>query len=396
MSRREIDQALAGANPVGYKSVKSLEIGGRDDGLLDEILAGEPQDPARPAAPIPARRRSRWARPRYLAAIGGAAVAVAVVLIATGSSGVSPEQPAPAYGAELVRFAETSPLLLMGDPGWQVSYADERSPSEGELDFQHGPAPIPVEHVVQSASTGEMTGMLPARVRQRRAELNWQRGPLQSWVRDRAASAEVTTTAPVLGTTAQVFQYEGGSAGDRDITALWSEDGGVLEFRSAVPDMATFKRRLASLRHVDAETWLDAMPASLIQAADHGSAVAAMLKGIPLPPGFDPEQIPDAGLNTDRYQLGAAVSGAVAFTLFMDWAVARRNDDQAGVAAAIAALASASQWPVLREMSSQGAYGEVLEEFAAAMPSGEWAGRPLIGDVNSGLGCAEKGVQLSG
>ena len=71
--------------------------------------------------------------------------------------------------------------------------------------------------------------MLPARVRQRRAELNWRRGPLQSWVRDRAASAEVTTTAPVLGTTAQVFQYEGGSAGDRDITALWSEDGGVLE-----------------------------------------------------------------------------------------------------------------------------------------------------------------------
>jgi hypothetical protein len=28
------------------------------------------------------------------------------------------------------------------------------------------------------------------------------------------------------------------------------------------------------------------------------------------------------------------------------------------------------------------------------MPSGEWYGRPLVGDVNSGLGCDALGVKL--
>jgi hypothetical protein len=28
------------------------------------------------------------------------------------------------------------------------------------------------------------------------------------------------------------------------------------------------------------------------------------------------------------------------------------------------------------------------------MPSGDWYGRPLAGDVNSGLGCASLGVKL--
>ena len=36
-------------------------------------------------------------------------------------------------------------------------------------------------------------------------------------------------------------------------------------------------------------------------------------------------------------------------------------------------------------MEKQGGYPDVLYEYAAAMPSGEWYGRPLTGDVKGGF-----------
>ena len=46
-------------------------------------------------------------------------------------------------------------------------------------------------------------------VRGRSSQLAWRSGPLSMWVRDRAASSSLHTTARVLGTTAQVLQYRG-------------------------------------------------------------------------------------------------------------------------------------------------------------------------------------------
>ena len=57
-------------------------------------------------------------------------------------------------------------------------------------------------------------------------------------------------------------------------------------------------------------------------------------------------------------------------------------------------MATAKHWPILKEMAKDGAYPEVLLAFVKAMPSGRWYGRPLIGDVNEGLGCDGYGVKL--
>jgi hypothetical protein len=57
-------------------------------------------------------------------------------------------------------------------------------------------------------------------------------------------------------------------------------------------------------------------------------------------------------------------------------------------------MRTAKHWPVLTEMAKTGAYPDVLQEFVAAMPSGDWYGRPLTGDVDSGLGCNALGVHL--
>jgi hypothetical protein len=384
---------VADANPVKQHEVGKLPIGATDDALLSGIIAlpaeGGSVGPEGAIAP----QRHSWTPRRYLALVAVGVAALAVGFVFLNGSGEPRSGTAPAYAEELVRFAESSPLVTMNAPGWRVVYADEETANDGEMQFQLGDKKIP-DAVVTVHADGTETGMLPAATRQREASLNWSDEPIGPRKRDRAVEADISTTAPVLNTVANVYQYTGGSPGDRDITAIWGYDGLTLEYRSAVPDLAVFKQRLASLEAVDVDTWLGAMPASVLGPAGQSTQIAQMLEGIPLPDGFSADDVPTTGLTKDRYQLGAAVSGTVACTWFRDWAEARRDDDSDAVRKAVDAMATAKRWPVLAQMRREGDYPEVLIAYAAAMPSGKWYGRPLLGDVNSGLGCAHLGVPL--
>jgi hypothetical protein len=385
MKRSTLDAALARVNPAPLAVVTALQLDAADDALLAGLLEQPRRPDAEESAPVAGDRRLARLRQRMhrdeaahrrrrltVARAGTVALAVAVAATLMLAGGSNPGgRPAPAFAAELVRFAEASPLLLL-DGGWEVNYADEQTPSEGEMHFTPGAA----------------TGVSGA------AELHWRSGTLGDWVSDRAAGADLKTTAPVLGTSADVFRYAGEHSGSRDVTALWTQDGRLLEFRATVRDVASFEQLLASLRHVDETTWLKALPASVITAAQQVPTVREMLHGVPLPPNLDASRIGDPDLTKDRYQLGATVAGTVACTWIKDWMQARRAGDQHGVEAAIAAMATAKSWPILRIMETQGAYPQMLEEYAAAMPSGVWYGRPLAGSVESGLGCAERGVPL--
>jgi hypothetical protein len=354
----EIEADLSAANPAPRTAVAELPLADAERELLDAIVA-EPTHTR--VTPRPRRR--------YLALVAAAAVAAGVVLFAIDTG--DPGKPEPAFAAELVRFAERSPLLLLDQPGWPVEYADEQTAIEGEMMFRH--------------TSGRV------------ADLHWHPLSLRHWKRDRAASAELITRAPVLDTTAIVYQYDipNRRPGDNlDITSLWLDRGRVLEFRAQVGDMAEFKRLLASLTRVDPTTWLSALPASVVKAADQGAAVREMLEGVPLPPGFDRSTIRSKGLSKDRYQLGVTVSGTVACTWFQRWELGRRSGDEQKVREAIAALNTAKNWTVVREMSKAGGYPDVLLDYVGALPSGRWYGRPLIGDVDSGLGCRQLGVKL--
>lgn len=390
--------ALRAANPLPTDAARGLEL---PDADLLEAITAELRAPSRPGATAARRRRRRLAG-RLALAGGLASLAVAGIAALpagkeTGGSGGG--GPQIVWAAELVRFAEASPLVLLDAPDWRIEYVDEQSAREGEIHFLRGSAPAPPQ---SSLSVTEGEPIPPAFIAylRRQAELHWRSGSLSGWMEDRANSAAVTTTAPVLGTTAHVYEY--GRAGAfaklpnyHDITALWTYRGYVMEFRWAAPDMATFKARLADLRRVDTNAWLSAMPASVVKTADRPSAVAEMLEGIPLPPGFDAAKIPGARLTKDRYQLGAQVTGAVACAWIKRWSEARRRGDTTTVNAAIAAMATAKDWPILHEMAKEGAYPEVLRAYAAAMRTGTWYGRPLEGDVEGGLGCSERGVRLT-
>ena len=346
----DLDTLLARANPLDAEQAERLPIGDAQDELLRLLVIDAPAPPR--------RRRRRRLLPRL-------ALAAAVLLglsIALGSLGRGPAQrDGTAWAAELVRYAEASPLLLL--PGWAVTYADERSARDGEMRFARG---------------GE------------RADLHWRPGRLSEWERDRAASAQSTASATVLGTTATVYRSPDG----RGFSALWRHDGRVLEFSAQAAGLDAFRRLLGSLRQVDTDAWLSALPDSVVKSATRSAVVAEMLRGVTVPPGFEPGRIRGADLSQDRYQLGAAVAGTVACEWFARWSSARRSGDATTERQAVAALATAEDWPILAEMARTGAYPEVLIDYAAAMPSGRWYGRPLEGDVDTGLGCSDLGVPL--
>lgn len=383
----DLDALLASANPLDAARAADLPLADAENALCLALLAdaAAASDPGASNVPAVAPRapRSRWRLvPR---------LALAVVVVFAGLMGVlslgksGDEGGGTVWAAELVRLAEASPLVLLDAPGWRVIYADEESEEVGELHFSLGPPP-PAPASIDATKRVDVST--------KQAALNWRPGPLSEWTRDRAASAKVRTTAPVLGTTARVYQYDGGRPGHQDITALWRYDDRVLEFRAGAADIASFKVLLASLRKVDVDTWLLAMPDSVVKTQDRSAVIAAMLRGVTVPPGFDPGTIRGETLTKDRYQLGAAVSGTVACTWFKRWSDARRTGDKAGAREAVAAMKTATDWPILKEMAGPGDYPEVLWSYVKAMPSGDWYGRPLEGDVDSGLGCSGLGVPL--
>ena len=422
MSTEKIELALRAANPVGKQALAALDLAAGEAELgralvAESALGGEPVTGE-------AGRRSRSAWLLLAGAVAAAATAV-VLLLSPGGASPSPE---PAYGAELVRFAESTPLLLLEGPGWRVQNVTQAGQGEfmppsmgaGSMEFVTG-KPVPYESIrvtcvrqVMSkngkypiCTQQSQSGMSPPAVRQRKVELRWFRGNLAKTI---ATAREVPhphgqdwVKLPVLDTTAEVdtraeFFVNQGGPGDRQMTALWSEDGYVLELKAAVPDIAAFEERLDWLTRVDSQTWLDAMPAKVVKAADHDAAVREMLKGIPVPKGFTPSQIPDEGLTTDRYQVGASVTGIVSCLWFRQWGEARRAGDGKAEAEAERAMATSKHWAILREMAKDGAYPQTVWQLAKAMPSGVWRrGSKTTWRLlprAEGLGCARWGIPV--
>jgi uncharacterized protein YodC (DUF2158 family) len=83
-----------------------------------------------------------------------------------------------------------------------------------------------------------------------------------------------------------------------------------------------------------------------------------------------------------------SVTGTVACEWFARWGRGRNTGNQSEVDQAVAAMATATHWPILRELSRQGGWTSILVGYAKAMPRGRWFGRPLLPDVDSGLGCS--------
>ncbi len=313
--KENIDRELRGANPLDATELAALNLDATE-AALGKRLFSEPSLAGDVALPAARHRRRRSTRLIFVAAVATPAIIAAILLTAASGS------PQTAYGAELVRFAESTPLLLLEGPAWRVQsayqaghgpYMPRGSAGAGSMEFVTG-EPIPDESDRVSCVREVMSkngrypickaeresGMLPPTVRQRRVELSWHHGklPVGRFCTHANSALELAICTqrrsphphgqrwvelPVLGTTADVdtraeFYVNQGGPGNRQMTALWSEGGYVLELSSAVPDLAAFEERLNWLTRVDSQTWLEAMPPSVVKAASHSAVVDEMLK----------------------------------------------------------------------------------------------------------------------
>lgn len=357
-----------------------------------------------------ARRRLREKLAERRVAAGLVSVLVLIAAFALTFSGGDGRDGSRAYAAELVRFAESSPLLLLEAPGWRVQNANEerrREGVEGTMEFVTG-KPIPYESLTMTGSAGapRVSGMQPPSMRQRRVELWWHHGTLADAIsmqrRGPHPHGQRWVRLPVLGTTATVdtraeFFVNQGGPGNRRMVAFWREDGYVLQLTAAVPDLAAFEERLGWLTKVDTQSWLDAMPAKVVKAADRKATIREMLEGIPVPDTFKPSLIPDDGLTTARYHVGNQVAATVSCLWFLQWAEARREGDRGAELEAERAMATSKDWGVLREISSDGGFPQTIWQLAEEMPSGVWEHTghryPLLPRAES-LGCARLGLPL--
>ncbi len=394
MTRIDVDAALAASNPLRERTAAALPLQQAEAELLTAVAATPVGRPARSGRDA----RSGWRladwRRRVALVLAVSAVIASVLALLPGrepSGG-----PTPAFAASLVRFADASPLVLLQLPGWHVVYVYQQSDGYGEMHFVRGPVSADGtpkgEPTPQSASAHS-----EASAAGRYAQISWYRvapGTLRKYQKYLAGGHEHAATG--LGVTARRYVYEGGSPSAFDITAFFAYHGREVSFRATVSSIAMFRGELRALTAVDSTKWLQAMPPSVIKSADSTAAIHQMLKGIPLPPRFDASRIRGSRLVQSRYYLGAAVTGTVACMWIADWNRARLAGDQALVHRAIAAMATATHWPILRQMARQGAWSQVLISYAQAMRRGkitEGAVQPLAVAANSGLGCRELGVR---
>ncbi len=306
--------------------------------------------------------------------------------------------------------AETSPRLLLDGPGWRVQHAGEEREREGlvgSIEFVTG-KPITYESITYKGNPKRPTetGMFPPAVRQRRVELRWRPGSTAEAVANQRAGihphGQEWTELPVAGTTAQVderaeFFANLGGPGDREMKAFWHEGAETVELEAAVPDLAGFEERLAWVTKVDEATWLAAMPKTVVIPAEFDKAVGEALVGVPTPKTFNRSRVPDEGLTTARYQVGARTTAAVSCLWFRQWGAAQRSGDTAAASEAEKAMATSKHWAVLHEMAQEGAFPETIWTLAEEMPSGvwEWDGKthPLLPKAEA-LGCARLGIPL--
>jgi hypothetical protein len=322
----ELDALLRACDPVREDAMQSVAASSASTDLRNTIAH------TATVTATATQPRRRYLRPAVLAA-----AAVVVTAVALGITLIRPSTSESAYGAELVRFAENSPRLLVGVDGWRVTRADEEDERTGEMSFNAGTQSLDIFWVGGATSKdSDKFDMTPAGY------------------------------AEIDGSRAYVGYY--GTGDDKEFEAIWSVDDQALDARGAFPTKADFLAVATTLHRVDVDTWLSALPASVIDPASRAATVERMLADVPQPAGFDLSDLTISAQVSDRYQLGAKVIGAVSCAWIHQWAHGTAAERQA----ASEAMATSRQWAILNEMQADGDYPKVVWEIADAMN-----GKPL-------------------
>lgn len=315
------------------------------------IAAGES-----PSQPIPAGDRAGFFARHRRASLGlgfaCAAVVAALILLAGGSPRGGAH---PSFAAAAIRVAKANPRLLVVAPGWSIVHARSFEVDRGGLTYRDGVHPA-------YGPDG------------RQLDLNWYpahlyRERLREIERIRTRAGHPTPVAStLLGRRATTFHY----AGQRpEYATVLSPQGSVfVEIVGTLGGRRQYEAALHALRPVGVAAWLAAMPPEVVGPAARPAAIAQMLHGVPLPPGFDAFGLRSEGEIPDRFMLAKSVTGAVACGWIQRWLSATRDGDGAAAREAIDAMGTARRWPVLLGMVRERGYrGNALPPHGQGWPS---------------------------
>lgn len=234
---------------------------------------------------------------------------------------------------------EGPPHLLVTEDGWRVTHANEDSGKYGMVDF--------------SAD------------RKHYLSLGWRPTDQHGGsVQDRERAAEASWDITIAGRQAILFQLQDTTT---DFTALWLDGNHSMELSGTFPNVDEYRAVAATLQPVDTDTWLAAMPESVVVPNDRAATVEAMLADIPVHPSVDVEKLKTSRLVNGRYELGVDVTGAVSCAWIEQWVDATAKGDDESAQEAAGAMATSHTWAILAEMNELGGWTELVWEYADAM-----------------------------
>jgi hypothetical protein len=274
-----------------------------------------------------------------------AAVIALLVVIGGGSVDSVKDGGRPTYAAAAVKVAEANPRLLITAPGWSIVHADAFATESGGLTYKKAGHPVLGPNAVSAGMNWE-----PA---------SYYRDAVRGYRRDGTAM-KVT----VAGRQGSAFLINGGAA----YLVVLPPQGSVFVTLSL--PAAEHEAMLRSVRAVGVDRWLAAMPPEVVQPTDESTVIASMLRGVPLPPGFEVSSLESERVLINRYELGQAVAGAVACGWMESWAAAKRSGDPVTAEAAVAGMSGARHWAVLLQMvHEKGFEGDGLPAHGVGWPS---------------------------
>ncbi len=317
--RRKIDPlaVMAAANPTSAAELAA----GLGEAELEQALSQAVALGRTPSQPVPVGDRAaletRGVKSRRRAALGLAAVAVLAALLVAGSWFRAGGGGHPEFAAAAIRVAEANPRLLVTSPGWEIVRADEFETDSGELTFSDGSHHLDVH-------------WYPARY-------------YGQYLRDRA-TVSTPERGTLLGQTATTVDYS-----REEFATMLSPQGSVfIEVRGRLGRRPAYDEILHSLRQVDVDTWLEAMPASTVRPEVRSEAVDQLLQGMPLPPGFDPAALKSEDSIADESTLAVKVGNAIAGGWVESWIAAQGAGDQIAARRAVEVMSGSSEWPLVR------------------------------------------------
>jgi hypothetical protein len=334
--------------PITDAGVAGLAIHEGRAELLEEIMTLAPVETTEPT---PVRRHRR-----VLPVLAAAAAVLAVVGGAAWLGLQRDQQVAPVPVTEAP--TGSGELAVLSAPGWAVTYVTDDAKHGGELDYEFAKD-------------------------DRTLEIMWRPAKLyDGYVADRN---DIGTPVDVdlLGKRSLMWAY-----GKRDHTVIRPVEGRFsLEVRGSGMDETAFRAVLAQLELVGHDQLQQHLPDEAILDDERAAAIDEALTGIPLPSTLPRADILSTGLT--HYEVVADVTAAVTCAWIDQYEAARAASDTASVAEVQQALATAHDWPALKDIADEGGWSDAIWQYADIVVAGVPTARDqeLLGGRFGGIGC---------